>query len=171
MTASALHTLADRLGILSEYVDQTGRETRVTEDVTRVAIIAAMGFDASTEERAAAALTLLEVRDATRTLPPVRVLVHGSEFSIPTRGAVLTLERGGDWREGKELPIGYHTLTVGSENQTLIVVPPKCMAPIRPARDSVSAELRQRLSQLLTAEQKTIYDQMQRAPAPPAAKT
>ncbi|MEO8881483.1 MAG: 4-alpha-glucanotransferase [Gemmatimonadaceae bacterium] len=133
MTASALHTLADRLGILSEYVDQTGRETRVTEDVTRVAIIAAMGFDASTEERAAAALTLLEVRDATRTLPPVRVLVHGSEFSIPTRGAVLTLERGGDWREGKELPIGYHTLTVGSENQTLIVVPPKCMAPIRPA--------------------------------------
>lgn len=133
MPASALHTLADRLGILPEYVDQTGRETRVTEDVTRVAIIAAMGFDASTEERAAAALALLDARAAARTLAPVRVIVHGSEFSIPPRGAVLTLERGGDWSPGRELPIGYHTLTIGNENQTLIVVPPKCMAPIRRA--------------------------------------
>ena len=42
MSDSALRTLADRLGILSEYVDQTGRETRVTSDETRVAILAAM---------------------------------------------------------------------------------------------------------------------------------
>ncbi len=133
MPVSALHALAERLGILPEYVDQTGREIRVTADESRVAIIAAMGFDATTEERAAYALALLDAREAARTLLPVRVIVHGSDFSLPERGATLTLERGGDWREEKELPIGYHTLTAGAESQTLIVVPPKCMAPIRRA--------------------------------------
>ena len=44
------------------------------------------------------------------------------------------------------------------------------MAPIRPSRDSVSAELTTRLSQLLTPEQKTIYDQMQRGNAPRTEK-
>lgn len=133
MPDSVLRTLADRLGILPEYVDQTGRETRVTSDETRVAILAAMGFDASTEARAASALGLLEARELARALQPVRVIVHDSAFSLPTPKAVLTMERGGEWRAGKELPIGYHTLTVGDDTQTLIVVPPKCMAPVRRA--------------------------------------
>ncbi len=66
-------------------------------------------------------------------LPPVRVIVHDGAFALPSRSAVLTLERGGVWIEGKDLPIGYHTLTVGDETQSLIVVPPKCMAPVRRA--------------------------------------
>jgi Spy/CpxP family protein refolding chaperone len=36
------------------------------------------------------------------------------------------------------------------------------LTPVRPALDSVGAELRQRISQLLTPEQKAVYDQMQR---------
>jgi Spy/CpxP family protein refolding chaperone len=44
------------------------------------------------------------------------------------------------------------------------------MAPIRPATDSVSAELHQRFSQLLTPEQRSIYDQMQRGNAPRTEK-
>jgi 4-alpha-glucanotransferase len=133
MPAPALRTLADRLGILPEYTDQTGRETRVTADETRVAILAAMGFDAPTEERAADALALLDARELARKLPPVRVIVHDAAFALPSRAATLTLERGGVWREGTELPIGYHTLAADGETQTLIVVPPKCMAPIRRA--------------------------------------
>jgi 4-alpha-glucanotransferase len=133
MPASALHTLADRLGIISEYVDQTGQETRSTPDETRVAIIAAMGFDASTEDRARLALELLDARALSRTLDPVRVIVHDSTFALPSTRASLALEKGGDWRPGTELPLGYHTLTVGDETQTLIVVPPRCMAPIRKA--------------------------------------
>jgi 4-alpha-glucanotransferase len=132
MSDSALRTLADRLGILPEYVDQTGRETRVTSDETRVAILAAMGFDASNESRAASALELLEARELARSLRPVRVIVHDSAFSLPPK-AVLTLERGGEWRPGKDLPLGYHTLKLGDDTQTLIVVPPKCMAPVRRA--------------------------------------
>jgi 4-alpha-glucanotransferase len=132
MSDSALRALADRLGILPEYVDQTGRETRVTSDETRVAILAAMGFDASTTSRAASALDLLEARELARALRPVRVIVHDSAFALPPK-AVLTLERGGEWRPGAELPLGYHTLNAGDESQTLIVVPPKCMAPVRRA--------------------------------------
>jgi 4-alpha-glucanotransferase len=83
---SALHALADRVGILPEYVDQTGRERRVTSDETRVAILAAMGIDASTDDAAERALRELEARDAERLLPPVCVLVRraGSEGSPPS---------------------------------------------------------------------------------------
>jgi hypothetical protein len=44
------------------------------------------------------------------------------------------------------------------------------MAPVRPATDSVNAQARLRLQQLLTPEQKTIYDQMQRENAPRTEK-
>jgi len=133
MPASALHTLADRLGILPEYVDQTGHQTRVTTDEARVAIIAAMGFDASTEARAASALELLDARALSQTLDPVRVIVHDSAFALPSPRAIVTLEKGTTWRPGTELPIGYHTLAIGDETQRLIVVPPKCMPPVRKA--------------------------------------
>jgi hypothetical protein len=36
------------------------------------------------------------------------------------------------------------------------------LAPLRPALDSVSGEARQRIAKLLTPQQQTIYDQMQR---------
>ena len=44
------------------------------------------------------------------------------------------------------------------------------MAPVRPATDSVNAQARRRLQQLLTPEQKSIYDQMQRDNAPRTEK-
>jgi len=43
-------------------------------------------------------------------------------------------------------------------------------APVRPAMDSASDRVRQRLLQLLTPEQKSIYDQMQRDNAPRTEK-
>jgi Spy/CpxP family protein refolding chaperone len=42
--------------------------------------------------------------------------------------------------------------------------------PVRPATDSVNAQAIQRIIQLLTPEQKTIYDQMQRDNAPRTEK-
>ncbi|MDQ4080794.1 MAG: 4-alpha-glucanotransferase [Gemmatimonadota bacterium] len=70
---SAVRALADHLGIIAEYVDQTGKEKRATSDRTRVALLAAMWFDASSERAAADALTELRRRDRERLLQPVRV--------------------------------------------------------------------------------------------------
>jgi hypothetical protein len=43
-------------------------------------------------------------------------------------------------------------------------------APVRPAMDSASDQTRQRFLQLLTPEQKSIYDQMRRGNAPRTEK-
>ena len=71
---SSLHALAARLGILDRYVDQTGRETRETSDATRVALLAAMGVDASSESHIRRALLALDEREQREILPPVRVV-------------------------------------------------------------------------------------------------
>jgi 4-alpha-glucanotransferase len=70
---TALRALADRLGITEEYVDQTGRERRVTSDRTRAALLRAMGHDVSTEAAATHALAELRAHDREQPLPPVRV--------------------------------------------------------------------------------------------------
>ncbi len=72
----ALHTLADRLGILPAYVDYRGT-TRRTSDATREGLVAAMGFDASSDAAAKRALAALEHEEAERLLRPVNVLPHG----------------------------------------------------------------------------------------------
>lgn len=134
---SALARLAARLGVVSEYVDQTGRERRVTADGTRVALLAAMGVDASDESTARAALRALLVAEAERVLDPVCVLCAGETAVTPRlpggAGAadwslVLRTEDGaehpmqGRVRRGADggariplppaLPTGYHDLTL-----------------------------------------------------------
>jgi hypothetical protein len=58
----ALRVVADRVGIMAEYVDQTGKERRATSDRTRVALLAAMGYEASSEEGAKKTLSALRER-------------------------------------------------------------------------------------------------------------
>src|SRR5690606_13942208 len=70
----ALRRLADRMGIVHEYLDQTGTERRETRDETRVALLRAMGLDAGTEEAAAESLARLEREEARRLLEPTRVV-------------------------------------------------------------------------------------------------
>jgi 4-alpha-glucanotransferase len=72
---SALRTLADRVGIISEYRDQSGNETRQTSDETRIALLAVMGIDASSEERAQRALDEMDEQARRELLAPARVLV------------------------------------------------------------------------------------------------
>lgn len=93
MPSPALHALAARLGILPAYVDQRG-ERRITSDDTRVAILAAMGIDASTEDAARDALQALEVRERRRIVPPVRVVPDSEawestvQFRVPEEWAL-----------------------------------------------------------------------------------
>jgi 4-alpha-glucanotransferase len=68
----ALRALAERQGILPSYLDNEGT-TRWTSDASRVAILAAMGIDASSEAEAAVALEEAEARSAQRSLDSVIV--------------------------------------------------------------------------------------------------
>ena len=84
---TSLRTLAERLGILPSYISQDGSQNRSTSDETRVAILAAMGFDASTEERARAVMAALTEREAERVAAPVRV-ARESELRAPDSGGI-----------------------------------------------------------------------------------
>ena len=72
--SESLRRLSDVAGVVPSYVDQTGTETRTTSDETRVALLRAMGVDASTPALADGALDEWEGRDRTRLLAPVRVV-------------------------------------------------------------------------------------------------
>jgi hypothetical protein len=140
-TRPTLAKLAERLGIQPSYMDQSGEKRRITSDATREALLAAMGIDASTEERAAAALKTLRTSQRHQWLEPVRVVRQRSRslsqvmVRVPSTRTVelrwtLTLRteegmesRWSDVAHGGpsrtlllELPVvpplGYHDLTV-----------------------------------------------------------
>jgi 4-alpha-glucanotransferase len=139
-----LRRLADRMGIVESYVDQSGGEVRHTSDFTRQRLLAAMGIDASTEKRAAKALRAHKVAAQRRWIDPVRVVRQRrtSLSRVAVRVPALHAERvqwtlrlrteegietwwsgqmhGGPAR--KEVlslpvipPLGYHDLTVTFE--------------------------------------------------------
>jgi 4-alpha-glucanotransferase len=90
----ALHALAARTGILEAYRDNRGRR-RVASDATRVALLRALGFDASTEEAARRALTDLEPRTGAALFPPVRAIRCGRRGTVPTISTALPRAHGG----------------------------------------------------------------------------
>lgn len=87
----ALRRLAARMGIADSYVDQSGGEERITTDATRVRLLAAMGFDASTEEHALRALRVLRRRAQQQWIAPVRVVQQKSRSVRRVRIRVPTL--------------------------------------------------------------------------------
>lgn len=90
-----LTRLSDELGIVPVYLDQTGKERRYTTDATRVAILGAMGIDASTTERAEAALRARRAAVRGALLEPVQVV----EWSPASLAAVhVRLPAGGEVR-------------------------------------------------------------------------
>jgi 4-alpha-glucanotransferase len=139
-----LHALASRMRIQPSYVDQTGKALRHTSDETRVRLLAAMGIDASTEERAQDALHELRRAERRQWIDPVRVVRQGSRSlsrvatRVPTIHAdavqwtlELRTEEGmesrwsGTTQGGRSRrlalglpvvpPLGYHDLTVTFE--------------------------------------------------------
>jgi 4-alpha-glucanotransferase len=79
---TSLRALAERLGILSTYLSQDGSQLRSTSDETRIAILAAMGRDASSETLARAALDEIAEREAERIAEPAHV-VRAAELRAP----------------------------------------------------------------------------------------
>lgn len=73
----ALDALADRLGVAAGYASVHGHR-RAAADAARVAVLATMGFDASTEGAASRALALLDGETAHQLVAPVRVARAGA---------------------------------------------------------------------------------------------
>src|SRR5204863_8220217 len=93
---SPIVEVADYMGIIPEYVDQTGREARVTSDETRRALLSALGVDAATDEEARASLVALRDRDRQQLIAPVRVVEYRDAAAgvLPVR-LPLTRAAGG----------------------------------------------------------------------------
>ena len=137
-----LRELAERLGIVAEYIDQTGRHVRRTSDVTREALLAVMGFDAPTEDAAEGWLDELAHESRNAIVDPVRVVRRDAPAArsvrvqlppgVRTAHVELTLreEAGHVWRAGHVLhrsgtipmptrvPYGYHTLVLHVRGQS-----------------------------------------------------
>ena len=145
---SALHRLSREMGIVDEYVDQSGKEHRQTTDETRVALLASMGVDARDDRACLDALAALEAEREARPIAPVVVtsdrraplavmapearrwrLVVREEGAAEAR----TLQGQGSPRAIAlpALPLGYHDLELTLDDapkvtQRRIVTPERC---------------------------------------------
>jgi 4-alpha-glucanotransferase len=105
---TALRRLAARVGILPEYVDQTG-ETRSAHDETRRALLAALGFDADDEAAAQRTLDALDEHAQREVIDPVFV---GRVFDERTH-VLETRGHDGPWRLEIDLDDGEHVIETG----------------------------------------------------------
>lgn len=153
MPRQFLRALAEHVGILPSYVDQSGR-TRRTSDATRIALLAAMGMEAGREAQARSALEALREQNRAEILPAARVATaaaartlvpHLQTRAVRTWSIAVRCEDGTTLQAtGRRairlppLPLGYHRLRLavttdgGGERvaeQRLIIVPPRCPTP------------------------------------------
>ncbi|MEU5101650.1 4-alpha-glucanotransferase [Streptomyces sp. NPDC021354] len=142
--------LAELHGVATSYEPAPGRTVRVSDD-TVVAVLAALGVDASTPDSVQAALERHEREERARLLPPCVVVRPGRppRLRLP-EGTVLRVEpedgaHGAvrDWRPGADgpaaaaPPLGSHTVHAQAPDgrsaaATLIVAPDRMPQP--PAR-------------------------------------
>ncbi|MEU5607441.1 4-alpha-glucanotransferase [Streptomyces sparsogenes] len=139
--------LAELHGVATSYEPAPGRTVRVPDE-TVVAVLAALGVDASTPDAVRAALERHDREERSRLLPPCVVarpgrpprprLPEGTALRVETEdGAVLDWRPGADGPAPPGLPLGSHTVRAQapdgrSATATLIVAPDRMPAP--PAR-------------------------------------
>ncbi|GLZ49437.1 4-alpha-glucanotransferase [Actinomycetospora sp. NBRC 106375] len=123
-----LAELATAHGIAVRYRDSSEQEVEVDRGVV-VDVLSALDVDATTPPALAAALAAVRSADPGR-LPPT--LVVDTARSLPFAGTVV-LEDGGERAVGTtlpaDLPVGYHRLTGGDRDVTVIVPPPRLEPP------------------------------------------
>jgi 4-alpha-glucanotransferase len=98
------------LGILSEYVSQDRADVRFTSDDTRVALLAALGIDASSAAAAGVALQALDAEEAGELIAPAHVVTEGRPGARH-----LTFRLPEAWRQ---VPVDW-SLEVREENGEL----------------------------------------------------
>ncbi|MEW2619276.1 4-alpha-glucanotransferase [Streptomyces sp. NPDC048106] len=139
----ALAELARAKGVDTWYRAADGT-VRPVSHTTLIRVLAALGVDASTPERARTALEEHRREQAARPLPPYVIARPGRPARLDTAAGtrlVVDLEDGGsrdlpaDGTLPADLPLGYHTLRAASSDgwvsAPLIVAPDRIPAPER----------------------------------------
>jgi 4-alpha-glucanotransferase len=123
---TALRALARAMGAHTRYVDGLGKRVIVSPD-TLVRVCAALGAPIGSPAEAAAALRDLRAGRHSQALPPVIVAwdgrlsplsfrAKGGSGQVTVDGEVFPLEHTrGAWHLRRELPNGYHRLTIESK--------------------------------------------------------
>ena len=81
MAMTSLSALAERFGVATSYFDWSGRQIAVSQS-TVVAVLAALGVQADTEEHCVTALSNVERRYWSNTLPPTVIARSGAETAF-----------------------------------------------------------------------------------------
>ncbi|MEP6617728.1 MAG: 4-alpha-glucanotransferase [bacterium] len=104
-----LRRLADRMGIIESYLDQSGGELRRTSDHTREKLLRAMGIDASTEPRAGRALRSLRRAKRQEWIAPVRVVRKRSRTIADVKVRVPSIHDTVQWHLTLKTEAGIET--------------------------------------------------------------
>ncbi|WP_433297690.1 4-alpha-glucanotransferase [Actinoplanes sp. CA-030573] len=126
-----LVALAEAHGVATWYEDWH-RKRKDVEAESVIGVLGLLGVDATTPAARAAALASVRKRSSLGRLPGTMVVRHGTSRALPGSASV-TLEDGGILSDLLEipdtLPLGWHSLRVGGQEITLVVVPPKLPEP------------------------------------------
>lgn len=141
MNDTAIHELADAVGLMRDWTDASGRPQQVTADALR-RILEALGFPCTTQAQCHNSHE--QLRGARESLPPLlTATIHqplrlppapqlsGRQYRIEYEdGAIIEGRFGDDAAHGAQLPpiarTGYHHLRAGDIEITLAVAPPRC---------------------------------------------
>jgi 4-alpha-glucanotransferase len=141
-----LQRLADVHGVATEYADQLDRPVRVAESAV-VAVLGALGVDASTPEAITTALAAHDQASRERRAPSFVAARHGVDRTVEVAaadgltatlrtedGEIIALPVSTDGGAAPvatitfhDIPIGWHTLVLGSASEEVAV--PVCVAP------------------------------------------
>lgn len=154
--ARPLIRLAKANGLSTSYIDQLGTYTEISDEAL-VAVLAALGVDASSDETIAASMSAFEEQQRGQLMPPTIVVTTNEAAAIKLNctpnadiTASVTLENGttftGDITAlpapnsshailtiSHDLPMGYHTLLVKADERetsaTIICAPARIKLP------------------------------------------
>jgi len=137
----ALRRAAERQGVQQEFWDIFGHRHETVPE-TNSAILAALGFDCSSEESLRASVARYEAAEKSRELPFVLVISENQPIEIPVQSDLRFLEivteegvhhqiriENRKARSDLRLPPGYHRAVARNSEMRLIVTPDRAHAP------------------------------------------
>ena len=123
-----LRELADRIGIIDEYVDQTGKEVRKTSDETRRALLGVMGLEAGSDAAARRTIARLDAEEREALVAPTAV-VRTDDRGAGLRARLSDDARSVDWTMAITDEQGRTTTTEGralvANGMATIAYPPE----------------------------------------------